>query len=56
MVVRVRWCCRSWPVLSGRSCRAAPPASGVRPIVPEASANMMVFWSSGRGRRHGDVR
>ena len=55
MVVPVRWCCHSWPVLSGRSVRAAPLAAGVRPVVPEASGNMTVFWSSGRAIRHGDV-
>ena len=55
MVVPVRWWCRSWLVSSGRSARAAPPATRVRPVVPEGSANMTVFWLSGRGMRHGDV-
>ena len=55
IVVPVRRCCRSWPAVSGRSFSAAPPAASVRPIVPDASANMMVFWLSGRGRRHGKV-
>ena len=55
VLLPVRWCCRSWPVASGHSSRAAPAAAGVRPIVPQASANMIVFWSSGRGRQHGDV-
>ena len=55
MVVPVMWCCRNWPVLSGGSSRAAPPAAGARPIVPEASAKMTGFRSSGGCRRHGVV-
>ena len=55
MVAPVRWCYRNWPVVSGCSSRAAPPAAGVWPIVPEASAQFTVCRSSGQGRRPGVV-
>ena len=40
LVVPVRWCCSSRPISSGCSSRAAPTAADIRPVVPEASANM----------------
>ena len=55
MVAPVRWRWRSRPAVSIRSSKAAPPAAGVRFLVPEASANMMVLRSSGHGRWHGAV-
>ena len=51
----VRWCWRSRPAASVRSSKAAPPAAGVRFVVPEASTKMTVLRLSGHGRRHGVV-
>ena len=53
MVAPVRWCWCSRPVVSAFNYKAAPPAAGVRLVVPEASAEMTVLLSSGCGRRHG---
>ena len=44
-----------WPVVSVRNSTAAPPAAGVRLVVPEPSAKITVLRSSGHGRRHGAV-
>ena len=52
MVAPVRWFWCRWPVVSAFNSKAAPPAAGVRLVVPEASAKMTVLWSSGCGRRH----
>ena len=55
MVAPVRWCWRSRPVVSTFNSKAAPPAAGVRLVVPEASAKIIVLWLSGCGRWHGIV-
>ena len=55
MVAPLRWCWRSQPAVSVRSSKAAPPAAGVRVVVPEASTRMTLLWSSGHGRRQGAV-
>ena len=55
MVAPVRWCWCSQPVVSTFNSTAAPPAAGVRLVVPEASAKMTVLWLPGYGRRHGIV-
>ena len=49
MVAPVRWCWCSRPAASVRNSEAAPPASGVRFVVPEESAKMGVLQSSGHG-------
>ena len=55
MVAPVRWCWCSRPVVCTFNLKAAPPAAGVRLVVPEAPAKAIVLWLSGCGRRHGIV-
>ena len=55
MVAPVRWRWFSRFVVSTSNSKAAPPAAGVRLVVPEASAKMIVLWLFGCGSRHGIV-